>query len=61
MKSINLIFGCHSHQPVGNFVFVFESAYEQAYRPFLDVLERFPAVRVTLHRALKKLKELVEK
>ena len=48
-KSINLIFGCHSHQPVGNFDFVFEEAYEKAYVPFLDVLEKFPAVRVTLH------------
>ena len=49
MKSIHLIFGCHSHQPVGNFDQVFESAYEQAYLAFVDVLERFPAVRVTHH------------
>lgn len=49
MKSINLIFGCHSHQPVGNFDFVFAQAYDKAYVPFIDVLERFPAVRVTLH------------
>jgi alpha-amylase len=49
MKTINLIFGCHSHQPVGNFDFVFEEAYEKSYRPFIDVLERFPLVRVTLH------------
>lgn len=49
MKSINLIFGCHSHQPVGNFDFVFEEAYEKAYLPFVEVLDRFPAVRVTLH------------
>lgn len=49
MKSINLIFGCHSHQPVGNFDHVFESAYEHAYLPFLEVLERYPAVRVTQH------------
>lgn len=49
MKTINLIFGCHSHQPIGNFDFVFQMAYEQAYRPFLDVLEQFPAVRVTQH------------
>jgi alpha-amylase len=48
-KSIDLIFGCHSHQPVGNFDHVFESAYEHAYKPFLDVLERYPAVRVTHH------------
>jgi alpha-amylase len=49
MKSINLIFGCHAHQPVGNFDFVFERAYQDSYKPFLDVLEAFPAVRTTLH------------
>ena len=49
MQSINLIFGCHSHQPVGNFGFVFEDAYRKAYRPFINVLERYPDVRVTLH------------
>ena len=49
MKSINLIFGCHSHQPVGNFPFVFEDAYHKSYLPFINVLERYPEVRVTLH------------
>jgi alpha-amylase len=49
MKSINLIFGCHSHQPVGNFDFVFESAYELSYKPFIEVLERYPLVKCTLH------------
>ncbi len=49
MKSINLIFGCHSHQPVGNFEDVFAMAYEQAYLPFVEVLEKFPAVKVTHH------------
>ncbi|MDQ1258121.1 MAG: 4-alpha-glucanotransferase, partial [Candidatus Hydrogenedentes bacterium] len=49
MNRIYLIFGCHSHQPVGNFDFVFERAYREAYLPFLDVLERYPAVRVTQH------------
>ena len=49
MNSINLIFGCHSHQPVGNFEEVLASAYDQAYLAFLDVLERYPAVRVTQH------------
>jgi len=49
MKSINLIMGCHSHQPVGNFDHVFQEAYEKAYLPFVDVLERFPDVRITLH------------
>ena len=48
-KRISLIFGCHSHQPIGNFDSVFESAYVLAYRPFIDVLEKYPAIRVTLH------------
>lgn len=47
--SINLIFGCHSHQPIGNFPEVFREAYEKAYRPFVDVLERHPHMHVTLH------------
>ncbi|MBI1321504.1 MAG: DUF1926 domain-containing protein [Candidatus Hydrogenedens sp.] len=49
MKTIQLVFGCHSHQPVGNFGFVFEEAYDKSYKPFLDVLERFPKVKVVLH------------
>jgi alpha-amylase len=48
-RRISLIFGCHAHQPVGNFGFVFEQAYDLSYKPFLDVLERFPAVRAVLH------------
>jgi alpha-amylase/alpha-mannosidase (GH57 family) len=48
-KSISLIFGCHSHQPVGNFDHVFAESYAKAYLPFLDVLQRFPHVHVTLH------------
>jgi alpha-amylase len=39
----------HCHQPVGNFGFVFEEAYTQAYDPFLRVLERHPGVRLALH------------
>jgi 4-alpha-glucanotransferase len=49
MKKINLIFGCHSHQPVGNFDHIFRDALEKAYLPFINVLEKFPAVKVTLH------------
>ena len=49
MKQINLILGCHAHQPVGNFGFVFKEAYEKSYRPFVEVLERYPAVKTTLH------------
>jgi alpha-amylase len=46
---VNLMFGIHSHQPVGNFEGVFRESYETCYRPFLEVLARHPGVRVALH------------
>jgi len=49
MKKINLVLGFHNHQPVGNFDSVFEHAYEHSYRPFLDVLERFPQIKIAQH------------
>ena len=48
-EQMRLIFGCHSHQPVGNFDHVFAEAYEKAYKPFVDVLERHPDIHVTQH------------
>lgn len=39
----------HAHQPVGNFGWVFERAYEKCYKPFFEVLERHPGVRVNCH------------
>jgi alpha-amylase len=39
----------HNHQPVGNFDFVFDEAYTQAYEPLVAALERHPGVRVTMH------------
>ncbi len=49
MHPVTLLLGIHNHQPAGNFGHVFRLAYERCYRPFLDVLERHPRVRVTLH------------
>ncbi len=49
MKKINLAFGVHDHQPVGNFDFVFEGAYNQAYLPFLEVLEKHPKILMAQH------------
>jgi len=46
---MNLAIGIHNHQPVGNFDFVFEEAYQKAYLPFLSVLERFPEIKLTQH------------
>jgi len=49
MKKIGFVFGVHNHQPVGNFDFVFEDAYQKAYRPFLEILARHPRIRIALH------------
>ena len=49
MHPVTLLLGIHNHQPVGNFGHVFRKAYERCYRPFLDLLERHPHVRLTLH------------
>ena len=49
MKTINLILGNHNHQPVGNFDFVFESTYQKAYKPFLDMLEKYKDIKFNFH------------
>jgi hypothetical protein len=49
MKSVQLAFAVHNHQPIGNFESVFEEAYQRSYLPFLDVLERHPGIRFTQH------------
>ena len=46
---INLIFGVHNHQPLGNFGWVFEDAYEKSYRPFVETLEDYPNMKVAMH------------
>ncbi|MDD5491637.1 MAG: DUF1926 domain-containing protein, partial [bacterium] len=49
MKKVNLIFGVHNHQPVGNFDHIFEEAYQKAYLPFMKVLLRHPQVKMSFH------------
>ena len=49
MGQIYLGLAIHNHQPVGNYPFVFEQVYHDAYLPFLEALERHPGVRVSLH------------
>jgi alpha-amylase len=49
MPKVQFIFAIHNHQPVGNFDFVAEEAYEKAYLPFINVLQRHPGIKITLH------------
>lgn len=46
---INFMFGIHNHQPVGNFDSVFHQTYKECYLPFIETLEKYPKVRVSLH------------
>jgi 4-alpha-glucanotransferase len=46
---IQLCLVLHNHQPIGNFEGVFEQAYQQSYRPFLDIFEEFPSLKISLH------------
>ncbi|NJE61765.1 alpha-amylase/4-alpha-glucanotransferase domain-containing protein [Thermococcus sp. 21S7] len=46
---VNFIFGIHNHQPLGNFGWVLEDAYERSYRPFMEILEDYPNMKVAVH------------
>ncbi len=46
---IGLALAIHNHQPIGNFGWVFEDVYRQAYEPLLQALDRHPGVRIALH------------
>ena len=49
MSKVQFIFAIHNHQPVGNFDFVAEEAYQKSYLPFVKVLEKHPKITITLH------------
>jgi alpha-amylase len=49
MNSIHLGLLLHNHQPVGNFPWVFQQVYEDAYLPMIAALERHPTIRLSLH------------
>lgn len=44
-----LIFGCHCHQPVGNFDEVIERICSESYFPFLQVAAQHPRIKIVLH------------
>jgi alpha-amylase len=50
----------HSHQPVGNFDFVFAEATRQCYRPVVEILRQYPDFHVGLHFSGPLLKWLAQ-
>lgn len=49
MEKVAFLFCVHNHQPVGNFQFVLENAFEKAYRPFIEVLMKYPFMKISIH------------
>ncbi len=49
VNKVKFCFGIHNHQPVGNFGWVIEEAYQKSYLPFLQLLSRYPDFRISLH------------
>jgi len=48
-KPIRFVLALHNHQPIGNFDHVFERAYQDSYRPFLEVFSRYEPLKIALH------------
>ncbi len=51
MTKFKLALGLHNHQPVGNFDSIFQKAHQDAYAPFLELLEKFENIRLSLHQS----------
>jgi len=49
VSKIFFALGIHNHQPVGNVHHVFEQAYEQSYKPFLEAALEHPHIRFSFH------------
>jgi len=49
VKKIAFLFGVHIHQPVGNFGWVLEEAYENCYLPFLKKVSEYPFFKFAMH------------
>ncbi len=57
---IRFVFALHNHQPVGNFDGVFEGAYRDSYAPFLELLEGYPEILISLHTSGCLMEWLIE-
>lgn len=49
MSKTALLFGIHMHQPIDNFGWVIEHAIEVCYKPFFEVMSRYPAFLFSVH------------
>jgi alpha-amylase len=59
--TLRLVLVFHNHQPIGNFDGVFEQAYLDSYRPFLDVFEQYADLPIALHTSGSLMEWLVQR
>lgn len=59
-QPVSLLFGVHAHQPIGNFPEVLADAHMRCYRPFLQVVYRYPRFRFAFHISGWLLEYLIE-
>jgi hypothetical protein len=48
-NKVYLVFGCHCHQPLGNFDDVIERIFQESYLPFLQTAANHPRIKIVLH------------
>lgn len=47
--AVRFVFVLHDHQPIGNFDGVIEQAYQESYRPLLDLVTAHRGIRLAIH------------
>ena len=57
---LRLALAIHIHQPIGNFEGVFENAYRDSYAPFLEIIQNYPQIPISLHISGSLLEWLVD-
>jgi len=45
----DLLLIIHFHQPVGNFEHVMKRVHDNCYKPFLDIISRYPDLKMSMH------------
>ena len=46
----DLLLIIHFHQPVGNFENVMKRVHDNCYKPFLDMVSRYPDLKMSIDR-----------
>ncbi|MDH4944910.1 alpha-amylase/4-alpha-glucanotransferase domain-containing protein [Sulfurimonas sp. C5] len=49
MRQVSFLFGVHMHQPVDNFSECIAEAVQKSYKPFFEVMMRYPEFKFSLH------------